>query len=69
MPSLLVNENFPAPATRALRAAGVDVKSIIEFAAGIRDERGVMWRLWDLKTRAWIETVSTAKKTRSAHLV
>ena len=38
MPSLLVNENFPAPATKVLRAAGVDVKSVIEFAAGIADE-------------------------------
>ena len=38
MPSLLVNENFPAPATKVLRAAGVDVKSVIEFAAGITDE-------------------------------
>ena len=38
MPSLLVNENFPAPATKMLRAVGVDVKSVIEFAAGIADE-------------------------------
>jgi predicted nuclease of predicted toxin-antitoxin system len=38
MPLLLVNENFPAPATRALRDAGVDVKSIIEVCAGVTDE-------------------------------
>ena len=38
MPGLLVNENFPAPATKVLRAAGIDVKSVIEFAAGIADE-------------------------------
>ena len=39
MPLLLVNENFPAPATQVLRAAGIDVKSVSDTAAGIADEQ------------------------------
>ena len=39
MPLLLVNENFPAPATRALRGAGIDVKAIADVAAGSTDEQ------------------------------
>ncbi len=39
MPALIVNENFPAPSTRVLRAAGVDVLAIAEAHAGIPDER------------------------------
>jgi predicted nuclease of predicted toxin-antitoxin system len=38
MPPLLVNENFPAPATLALRAAGIDVTAVAEFAPGAADE-------------------------------
>lgn len=34
----LANENFPAPSTRILRAAGWDVKSIKETMPGISDE-------------------------------
>ena len=39
MPLLLVNENFPAPATHVLRATGIDVKSVADVAAGIADEQ------------------------------
>ena len=38
MARLLVDENFPAPATRALRAAGADVLSVAEQAPGAADE-------------------------------
>ena len=38
MPALLVNENFPAPATRLLRAQGLDVLAIAEAYAGIADQ-------------------------------
>lgn len=37
MPSLLANENFPLPALRRLRDAGVDVAAIAEQAPGMRD--------------------------------
>ena len=36
-PGLLVNENFPAPSTHALRAAGVDVIAVIDRHRGISD--------------------------------
>jgi predicted nuclease of predicted toxin-antitoxin system len=38
MPRLLVNENFPAPATRLLCDRGVDVVSVQEIMAGGSDE-------------------------------
>ena len=38
MPHLLVDENFPAPATQALRAGGVDVMSVAEQVPGAPDE-------------------------------
>ncbi len=38
MPALLANENFPAPALRRLRDAGLDVLSISETASGLHDE-------------------------------
>jgi predicted nuclease of predicted toxin-antitoxin system len=34
---LLANENFPAPALRKLRAAGVDVVAVAETTPGISD--------------------------------
>ncbi len=37
-PGLLVNENFPAPATQALRSSGVDVFSVSEQLPGASDE-------------------------------
>ena len=37
MPGLLANENFPLPALRRLRDAGVDVAAIAEQAPGMRD--------------------------------
>jgi predicted nuclease of predicted toxin-antitoxin system len=37
-PSLIVNENFPAPALRVLRSQGVDVLSVQETAPGSTDE-------------------------------
>jgi predicted nuclease of predicted toxin-antitoxin system len=37
-PTLLVNENFPAPALRVLREAGVDVLSVREIMAGASDQ-------------------------------
>ena len=40
-PGLLVNENFPAPSTFALRAAGLDVVAIGEAHGGM-DDRDVM---------------------------
>ncbi len=38
MTRLLVNENFPAPATRLLREQGIDVKSVGDAGVGIADE-------------------------------
>lgn len=38
MRRLLVDEDFPAPATQALRAAGIEVLSAAELAAGAPDE-------------------------------
>ena len=38
-PTLIVNKNFPAPSTRVLRAAGIDVLAIAEAHAGIPDEQ------------------------------
>ena len=38
MRRLLVDENFPAPATQALRVAGGDVLSVAERAPGAADE-------------------------------
>jgi len=37
MPRLLVNENFPAPATKVLRDRGVDVLSVQESMPGAHD--------------------------------
>ncbi len=37
-PALIVNENFPAPALRVLRAQGVDVLSVQETMPGATDE-------------------------------
>lgn len=37
-PALIVNENFPAPALRVLRAQGVDVLSVRETMPGASDE-------------------------------
>ena len=37
-PSLIVNENFPAPAVRVLRDNGVDVLSVQETMPGASDE-------------------------------
>lgn len=36
-PALLVNENFPAPSTAALRAAGCDVLAIADAHASLPD--------------------------------
>lgn len=38
-PHLLLNENFPAPATAALRAAGLDVVAASECCSGWDDVR------------------------------
>lgn len=37
-PALLVNENFPAPAVRVLRAGGIDVLSVQESMPAATDE-------------------------------
>jgi predicted nuclease of predicted toxin-antitoxin system len=37
MPLLLVNENFPAPAIKALRAVGFDVVAVAETMPGATD--------------------------------
>lgn len=37
IPPLLVNENFPAPAIKALRAAGFDVVAVTEDMPGATD--------------------------------
>jgi predicted nuclease of predicted toxin-antitoxin system len=37
MPGLLANENFPVPALRRLRDAGVDLVAMAERAPGTRD--------------------------------
>ncbi len=38
-PRLLLNENFPVPATGVLRAAGLDILAIGECCSGWDDER------------------------------
>jgi hypothetical protein len=38
-PRLLVNENFPLPAMRILRAEGVDVMAVVETGPGAFDEQ------------------------------
>ncbi|MDB5969450.1 MAG: hypothetical protein JWQ90_1900 [Hydrocarboniphaga sp.] len=42
IPPLIVNENFPAPSVRLLRAAGVDVLAVQEAMPGASDERVLM---------------------------
>lgn len=37
-PRLLVNENYPLPALRVLRDAGVDVLAVVETHPGLPDE-------------------------------
>ncbi len=37
-PALLVNENFPAPSVRVLRAEGIDVLSVQESMPGAPDD-------------------------------
>lgn len=37
-PALIVNENFPAPAVRVLRAQGIEVLSVQETMPGATDE-------------------------------
>lgn len=37
MPALLVNENFPLPALRRLREAGVEVEAVQERMPGAAD--------------------------------
>lgn len=46
-PLLLVNENFPAPALKRLRAAGFDVAAVTEDMPGASD-RSVLERARDL---------------------
>lgn len=50
---LLVNENFPAPSVRHLRAAGWDVVSVSETAPGA-DDREVLARA--VRERRWLVT-------------
>lgn len=38
MPCLLANENFPMPAVRLLRMAGVDVKTVLDELPAASDE-------------------------------
>jgi predicted nuclease of predicted toxin-antitoxin system len=38
MPALIVNENFPQPAVRALREQGIDVLSVREAMCGASDD-------------------------------
>lgn len=37
-PKLLANENFPLPAVRLLREAGIDVQTILDVMPGASDE-------------------------------
>lgn len=55
-PALIVNENFPAPSTRVLRATGIDVLAIAEAHAGIADEQ-VLALARDMKR--WLVTFDT----------
>lgn len=55
-PTLIVNENFPAPSTRVLRAAAIDVFAIAEAHAGIPDEQ-VLALARDMKR--WLVTFDT----------
>lgn len=52
-PALLVNENFPAPATLALRALGMDVLAISECCSGWDDVRVMSLAV---ETRRWLIT-------------
>lgn len=52
-PALLVNENFPAPATEALRAKGVDVLAVSECCPGWDDTRVMSLAV---ETQRWLIT-------------
>lgn len=56
MVSLLVDENFPAPAIRVLQAQGVDVKSVAAVRAGI-DDASVL--AMARSERRWLVTFDT----------
>lgn len=52
-PALLVNENFPAPATAALRAVGLDVLAVSECCSGWDDIRVMSLAV---ETQRWLIT-------------
>lgn len=52
-PALLVNENFPAPATAGLRVAGLDVLAISECCPGWDDVRVMALAV---ETQRWLIT-------------
>ncbi len=55
-PGLIVNENFPAPSTQVLRAAGLDVLAVGETHSGM-DDRDVL--ALAREQRHWLVTFDT----------
>jgi predicted nuclease of predicted toxin-antitoxin system len=56
MPSLLVNENFPAPSTHLLRQSGIDVLAIGETHQGMPDADVLALAR---RTKRWLVTFDT----------
>ena len=52
-PKLLANENFPLPSVRLLRAAGLDVASVLDVMPGASDEDVLAYARHELR---WILT-------------
>ena len=52
-PKLLANENFPMPAVRLLRAAGVDVETVSDIMPSASDEEVMAYAR---RERRWIVT-------------
>ena len=52
-PKLLANENFPLPSVRLLRAAGLDVVSVLDVMPGASDEDVLAYARHELR---WILT-------------
>ena len=52
-PKLLANENFPLPAVRVLRDAGVDIQTVLEVMPGASDEEVLAYAR---RAQRWIVT-------------
>lgn len=52
-PSLLLNENFPAPSVSRLRQAKFDAASVSDYHTGLTDEAVLAWAVREMR---WIVT-------------